>query len=396
MSTQPAGGVPSASVDGYTIQSTSESVSDIEKNLTEQDTGESEEERVSKAASELGKKGGEAAAKARKAIKPIPPKQEAKPAAKVEAESDDETEESKAANDDEEEEPKPGKPRHDPKARMLEATRKEAEAKAEARRERERAYALEQRLAALEARQNALAPRPDEQPQKPAARQAANENGLPPRPKPDDFDTWEEYEDARDEWSFNTRLAGIAEKAQEAQRVKEAHERVVTPLQRTREAIETAIRGDPSIKTRVSRDLLAIKPTFDIDPVSGQVGKLRGRVGPENDFMHKILSSENAVGLMLYVSENYDVPEFLQRIAALPDRESVVREVAKLEARLEAATTAPSSKPDVSRAHPPVRTVTGQPTTTDDGEPSDSDDYDTWKRKQDAKDAKERRRAAGR
>jgi hypothetical protein len=62
---------------------------------------------------------------------------------------------------------------------------------------------------------------------------------------------------------------------------------------------------------------------------------------------------------MLHFTEH---PEDLQRIAALSTPRAVSREMAKLEARLEAATSGNSSKrEDVSRAAPPVKPVTGKP-----------------------------------
>jgi hypothetical protein len=70
---------------------------------------------------------------------------------------------------------------------------------------------------------------------------------------------------------------------------------------------------------------------------------------------------------MLHLSEH---PDELQRIAALTTPRAVSREMAKIEARLEAATTGdPSSKrEEVSRAAPPVKPVAGKPYVTESGE----------------------------
>jgi len=73
-----------------------------------------------------------------------------------------------------------------------------------------------------------------------------------------------------------------------------------------------------------------------------------------------VFSPEHAPALMLHFTEH---PEELQRIAALSTPRAVSREMAKLEARLEAATAGDSARrdDDVSRAAPPVRPVTGKP-----------------------------------
>ena len=349
--------------DGFSVESNTEAPDDIKKNFeSEPKDGEPDEaDSLSKAASELGKKGGKAAAEKRAER----PKLEAKPAEKEEADDSDETEEERKASG--------GKlTRHNnATARVQDALSKQKAAE-------QRAQQLEARLEALERARQAPPPQP-EQRQQPQTR-AANDDEDDPKPKVDDHDSYEEYAEKLARWSFRDEAKKAAQGMQEAQRAHAVIERVAAPLQRTREAIETSLREDPSIKDRVSRDLLAVKPTYDIDSETGRVGKLRGRIGPENDFMHAVLSSENAVGLMLHLSEHTNVPEFLQRIARLPDRESVIREVAKLEARLEAAvTTAPSAKP-VSKAHPPVRPVTGAPSTDVDSDDED-EDFDAMMRR---------------
>ena len=76
--------------------------------------------------------------------------------------------------------------------------------------------------------------------------------------------------------------------------------------------------------------------------------------------------------MLIYLSEH---PDQFQRIASLKTPRDVSREMAKIEARLEAATASTSSRPSVSKAKPPVRLVTGSPATAT-VEPSDESSFD--------------------
>lgn len=319
------------------------------------------EKALSEAGSQLGKKGGEAAAEKRAAKaeeKPEPtekPKEtpvdeqerraEAKMAkdAGVSEEKPEEKAEAKPEGEEKAEPEKPedkklGNPRHDPRARMLEATRKEAEAKRVAAAAEQRARELEARLAALERGEKPKA----------EAEAAAPKWDKSKKPAPDTFDTYEEYLDARDE--FN--------KSQ-----WEAELRQQSTMAAVNQAIDAQIgkfhKAAAQNLDKYSDDVLSLKTEFQL--AEGETPDGSNWVANE-----LVFSPETAPSLMLHFSAH---PEDLQRIAALTTARAVSREMAKLEARLETAPTGNGAKQeeDVSRAAPPVKPVTGKPYVTEEG-----------------------------
>jgi len=328
---------------------------------------------ASQAASELGKRGGQASAKARaeKADEedlPAAPArnvQDSPEPEHVEPDDEDEADEEKP-EEKAEEKPKPPNPRHDPKARMLEATRKEAEAKRALAEERQRREELEARLSALE--RGTRPSSPEEPPAKAAP--TSGWDGVS-KPKLADFtahyDTYEEgveaYEDARDAWRDR--------EIQQRMQVDAITEAI--KAQKTKFA--QAVGGDPSA---FSEEVLSLKTEFQL--AKGE--KPDGRTWIANELF---FSPEAARPLMLHFS-GPDGQDDFQRIAALSTPRAVSREMAKLEARLEAATAGTSSRrdEDVSRAAPPVRPVAGKPyvTESDEWKPGMSlDDYSRiWNR----------------
>jgi hypothetical protein len=368
MSDTPA---PYASVesDGFKVTSNSKSVEQLTEDLkltpeetpTEEVPAEPakdpEAERLAKAAAELGKKGGEATAAKKRGLEH--PGAGPQKADSEEADANDPSGE--AAAD------KPlGKPRDDPRARMLEATRAAAELKrqvAEERRERER---LAAEVAALRAgKQEAPPPKP---------------NGDA-EPQQADFETYEDYVKATANYVARKAAAEHYEKQrQEAERrymataYQTAIESKIAEFQgRLRKTAET----DPELMDRISPEVIGLQPSFTL--AQGE------RPGPTNVIADELISSEHAPALMLHFTEH---PDDLQRIASLRTPRDIAREMAKLEARLDAATTATSPKPQVSKANPPVRPVTGAPHTVD-AEPGPDASYEDFKRYWNAREARE-------
>ena len=353
-------------VDGYTVTSTSESAESMISALTppkdepavprevkpdskepETDQETDEAARVSRAASDLGKKGGEATAAKRAVAAKEEAKAEKDAAAGSEAEKDAEAE-------------KLGKPRHDAKARMLEATRQAAEVKRELERERaERA-----RLAAEV-----------EQLRKPAETKQETPTG---RPKVEDYDTYEGYLDARDEWNDRQRETREAERARFAAR----HQGISTAFQTFAGRVEEARKTDTSFMERTSW-FGNQQPSFTLpkDEHGRPVGLRASHV-----LTDEIISSENAPALMLHFAEH---PEDLQRIEALRTPLDVQLAVAKIEGRLDAASTATAPRAEVSKANPPVRPVAGSPYTAD-VVPGDDASYDEHVRYYSAKETRRR------
>lgn len=336
-----ASGLVTAEVNGWTVTTNS---GGSEAKLRENLKGKPSEE-VSKAGSELGKLGGKAAAEKRAAEKSDLKVEQSEPDENTEAEEAPEPKQAKPeteAEPEEKPEEKKPNPRHDPKARMLEATRKEAEAKRALAAEREAKQALESRLAALEQR---LSPPPAET--KPQAWDGQS------KPKLEDFvreaDTYEAgleaYQEARDTWRD-----GESKRKYEAEAVEKALDSQVGKF---REAA-SAHMG------RYSEAVLSLKTEFQLAPNETASGS--------NWLANELVFSPgSAPALMLYLSEHDDE---LQRIAALPNPRAVSREMAKLETRLEAASagTNSSRSDDVSRAAPPVKPVAGKPYVTESDE----------------------------
>lgn len=328
--------------DGFVLSGSTPS--DVVKESLKAPDAPEGEDAIAKAASELGKRGGKAAAEARKA------KPAEKPAV-VEAE---------AAEPEAEPEPdKRGNPRHDPKARMLEATRKEADAKRRAAAAEERAERLEREVADIKRR---LTP---EQPRQEAP--AADEDA---EPQEDQFESYKDYVKAAARYEFKQ------ERKQEQARMQRealAHgvaSAITEARTQFRSRIDAAEKETPGVWERISDDIKTLDPTHDLP---------RGTEPDGSNFLaDELLTSEHGPALMVHLTDH---PDDLQRIAALPSRRAVLWEVARLVTRMEAVTTATSSTPSVSKAHPPVRPVAGAPTAASGEYYRQGEDFDEWYRR---------------
>ena len=328
--------------DEFEVSSNVESADDIKKNFAAEKTDETRE-----AAAKLGKAGGEASAKARaeKAEEKEPAKPEAKP-----------------------EEDKPGNPRHDARARVMQATREAAEAKREA--------------AALKAELEKLrtAPAKPEAEAKPARDPNA-------KPTSDQFDTYEEYVEAVADWKTEQKLA----KAEEARQQREHAERYAAAVTQHMGNFRQKIGKDQeTLLSQADPDLLEAKPTFMLPPGTPP--------GPENAIADEIMSSEHPTELILYLSEHQ---EDVNRLLGLPSSYAIARAIGAIEAKLPLngnGAEKPEVKPEkkaeapVSKAAPPVKPVTGSAQVSGDEELDPEEvDFDRWVSVQNARDARARR-----
>lgn len=289
---------------------------------------EPEKDGLSKAASEMGKKGGEAAAKARKE-------------AKAAEEKDDATSEEEEIAEAEklEKEGKLGKPRHDAKARMLQLARDKKEAKAEAVRERGAREATERRLADLERRQ---APPAKEEP-----RVAAPADG---KPKVEDFERYEDFVEALADYKAEAKIKSFREEGAKNAHASERAQRINKATTAFFERTQKAAEADPSWKEKTVDFAGELRATFMLgkdEPVSNA-----------NYVADEILISEHSPALMMHFAEHRE--EF-QRLCALSSRADMVREIGRIEGRFSAAPTATAPRNEVSKASPPVRPVAGSP-----------------------------------
>lgn len=360
--------------DGITVETnTVDSEEKLKESLGRDDSGETPKERekreASEAASKLGKKGGEAAAKA----KPIPPEKlkgkdetDAKKAEGKEAKPAD----GKGEEADEEKRKREDNPRYSAKARVEQATR-------EARQHREQAQRLQQENEQLRRELNT---RP------------ANANGQPaedpqdPRPQEDNFQSYPEYVDAHSRWSarqeFRTQQQRQEQehhqREQQRQSQEQAQEYSRTWTERL-EAFETKIKSlmkeDPQFWDSLSEDVRNLSPSI--------AAKANGQpVTPRHALADIIIRSENAPTLMRYFTEHDD--EF-QRIASLKAPYDLVWEMASLSTRLGAA-TASAPRAETSQTHPPPNPVpSGASRAADDIEYSENDSVEEHARKHNAR-----------
>ncbi len=196
--------------------------------ITDGEKPEKEKTGISKAASDLGKRGGKAAAQARaaKEEEEAPEKEEPEPKAKPAAETPDEGE-----DDDEDEGDEPSR-KSRAAERVKQATREAAEAKRDAARLRQENEEL--RKARTTPVEPAVRPEPVKAAEKPSW-----ESG--------EFKDWDQFMDARDKWNRSEWTREQAkEQAQRAER-----EQVIGTVRTFQEAIADTLAEDPEFWDRV-------------------------------------------------------------------------------------------------------------------------------------------------
>jgi len=253
---------------------------------------EPEKEGLAKAASELGKKGGVAAAEARaKAAKEAKaaPKPEAKPAEKPEPEAKEpEAKEAKAEEAEPEEKPNE-KAESRARARIAELARQRHDAE-------RRAAMAEARVREYEARERPAEP-----------------DGPPQREK---FGTVEEYAEALADHHIRV-------KERDAALVRAARERGEQIGDRVK-AFNEQIKDDPEFTDKVDVRLLDMKPAFLV----------QGEVGPENVLAELLVLSDQSRDMFYHLTEH---PEEVEKLLKSPSDPEMRRAFGRLEGRVEAA-----------------------------------------------------------
>lgn len=397
-------------VDGFQITSNQESAEEMVEALSPRDPeaeyrprvlvskGEKVEEtdpeklRVSKAAAELGKAG--AAARAAKPepkegkdagterlaeIDKIRKRTGGKPIA-TEGEGDEEQDGDEQVDETDGKKPL-GNPRHDPRARVAQATREAKEAREAAAAERAKREEVERKLAEAEKARSAPAPKPAEaQPQAPPApRQDAP--GADPQPKVEDFKEWEDYVEARTRWAARDEHRKLQQETLRQQVTQRAaHEY-------TKRVVDAATAFQGRIKDAGGDDFVASLHPDVAGLKLSEIARAHGEdITAHHVIADEIFTSEHGPALMKHLSDH---PDEFQRLATLQTPRDIAREVAKLEDRLSAATAGTSVAPlPVSKAKPPVKPVTGSPHT--DVEPGDDDSYESHVAFHNAKDRRKR------
>jgi len=262
------------------------------------------------------------------------------------------------------EEKKKGRP--DARQRVEQATRAAAEF-------RRRAEAAERENQAL--RQAAVIKK--EAP----ATQARPDNGDDPEPVLAEGDDPVEFVRKMSEHAARKIQREADQKSRAAHHAKLFQEKVTHYEDRVATAYEEALQQDPDLKERIDPRIMALAAPWQLEP--GQRPTGWNRVAGE------IATSDAPIKVILHLSEHEDE---IQRFATLSPRE-LTRAMAKLEAKLEAATagtTAPVP-PYVPSAAQPVTPVTGAATTVEGPLDPETTSPEDWFRIMNERDRKRRR-----
>ncbi len=370
-----------------TVQSNHSTQAELEKIHKPADE-KKEPKTVSEAASELGRKGGEAAAKARAAVKRAEAKQAKESeseGAEVEAKGDEDAEPAHpkrardagkadegadapdSDEDSERDREKPlGKPRDDPRARVAQVTRQHAETKRALEAERQQRADLERRLSEIE-RQS----RPAAKPSQEAEQVDDGEPPAPDEPKPEDYETFDKWLKATLDHRDQVREV----KRQVASQHYRQSAYIHTEKAGLRDAIIKGFGDADTVHATVSEEVLALKPSLFLADGEQRDGR--------NFIADEIMADkEKAKDYLLFFTEN---PDEFQRVASLRTPREVTRAMAKLP--IDAENAGASAKgPQVSKAKPPIEPVSGGPRVADGeaykGEGQSLEDYAAaWNRK---------------
>lgn len=178
-----------------------------------------------------------------------------------------------------------------------------------------------------------------------------------PRPNVAQFQTLEEYEDARDEW-HDRRIGRKQARAAEGAKVATAREELTTAQRARAEKfigqLDSAKAADPEFVGKLTPDVLALKPFDALIP--GEAG------GPANVVAEQVFDSPMAPQVLLHFSQH---PDALARLTAMPPEiqampatvrtarhiQWIVKEFGKLEAALSAPPAEPKAEPQAEPRH---------------------------------------------
>lgn len=202
-----------------------------------------------------------------------------------------------------------------------------------------------------------------------SAREADKEPSL------DDFESVDAYVSARVKFEIERdRKSAIQNRAKEIVEQSKAER-----FSQFEKQIKVETEKDPEFLDKISQDVINLRPLSVLGPDEPRTAL--------NVLAEQFLVSDMAPRLMMYFTEH---PDELRRFSALhPLRFGV--ELGKIEERLGTATTATVPLVEISKAKPPVRPVTGGPT-TGDKPPSDEASFEEHAAYWDAQERKNARR----
>ncbi len=313
-------------------------------------------EGLSKAASDLGKEGAKAAAKARKAREKadaVDPKGAARSKGHEEVSDDaqavDEDEGEQEARKLQEEldaEPDVAKRKERARERVAEATRK-------ARQERLRADHL-----AAEVQRLKSAPPAQQAPPQPSREAFPAQPETKTKPREEDFDTYGEFVEALADFKAEEKLAAHT-KAQERETfARDFADRAMRSIDTFRNKVAEAIKADPDLEDTVI-------PFAEVVRNSSHGIPPGGAYTPFNVVNDEILRSNIPAQLMTRLNSDEGL---MDEILSLPSRDAIARKMVEVQTEIRlslGSVTAgtPPTRRAVSQAPPPIRPVTGAPRT---------------------------------
>lgn len=335
---------------------------------------EPEPDALSKAASEMGKKGAAAAAEKRAADAKAKAAEERKAAKEAKAapvgEPDELGPEAAAVDGEPDEAAKAAEKkaaRHDAQARIAQLAREKRDSD-------ERAERAERRAAELERA------RPQEQRQT-EQRQAQPSPDDEPEPKLEDFTEIGSYTASVAAHATRQALAKH-EREQTAQREAAQRQQAIQGhVTGFLERLSGVKADDPAHLDNIKAFMADVDPRLqDLRPSFTIAAHEKT---PAHQFADEIITSPHAKEVLSYLTAN---PTEIQRIAALQTFRGVSRAMAIIERDAqEAATSAISSEREPSRAKPPVKALTGSPHAASADLDPDDKDFDKFLRVENAK-----------
>lgn len=262
--------------------------------------------------------------------------------------------------------------KHDMKARMSEATRKESEAKAEAAKERAEKETIRSQRDEIERRAKSYedelaklrAPKEESKP--------VSVNGRP-RPTLDEYKTLEDFTEALTDWKEEARDAkrketadAEAKEASQKAQFETRQKKVVTFM----EGYKQKIADDPLLS---DAEVVSWVPVQNLpDPA---------KADQKNFIAQQFIERPQGLDLLVFFKDH---PEEATRIASLNSPMDIEIELRIIEKGLGAITATP--KPESSKAAPPARPVAGgPPSTTSDPSKMSFEQYARWQEAEDKK-----------
>lgn len=210
---------------------------------------------------------------------------------------------------------------------------------------RREAAALREQLVALQAQAAAPPQASAPVPQAPDQPQARPGDVGDPQPLEDQFDTYAAFVAAQARWAARQQYRELMQHAQaqaEAQQADDLrHARASTFASR----MAAAEQAEPALLAGLSPEVLNLRPAMSLQPGERPDGGTA--------VADALLESEQPQRLMRYLSDH---PDDLRRLQALHPM-LAMREVGRLEARLDAAPSGSASQPSLSQAKPPIQPV---------------------------------------